>query len=86
MPEAICCCLQTCYVMLLLMDCMCIPTLIVVTLLVVWLHTQIALYYNVWPGAILHTETESKRLTNLLNNMTLHILPLESTTVQNSKL
>ena len=37
LPEAICCCLQTCYVgvMLLLMDCMCIPTFIVVTVLVV---------------------------------------------------
>ena len=37
LPEAICCCLQTCYVgvMLLLMDCMCIPTFIVVTTLVV---------------------------------------------------
>ena len=37
LPEAICCCLQTCYVdvMLLLMDCVCIPTFIVVTLLVV---------------------------------------------------
>ena len=68
MPEAICCCLQTCYVgvTLLLMDCMCIPTFIVVSVLVVLLHTQIALYYNVWPGAILHTETESKWLTNFL--------------------
>ena len=37
LPEAICCCLQTCYVdvMLLLMDCVCILTFIVVTLLVV---------------------------------------------------
>ena len=37
LPEAICCCLQTCYVdvMLLLMDCMCTPTFIVVTVLVV---------------------------------------------------
>ena len=37
LPEAICCCLQTCYVdvMLLLMDCMCIPTFIVVIVLVV---------------------------------------------------
>ena len=37
LPEAICCCLQTCYVdvMLLLMDCVCIITFIVVTLLVV---------------------------------------------------
>ena len=32
LPEAICCCLQTCYVdvLLLLMDCMCILTFIVV--------------------------------------------------------
>ena len=47
LPEAICCCLQTCYVdvKLLLMDCMCIPTFIVVTLLVVLLYTEIALYY-----------------------------------------
>ena len=66
LPEAICCCLQTCYVevMLLLMDCMCIPTFIVVTLLAVRLHTEIALYYNVWPEAIFLTETESKRFTN----------------------
>ena len=37
LPEAICCCLQTCYVdvMLLLMACICILTFIVVTLLVV---------------------------------------------------
>ena len=37
LPEAICCCLQTCYVdvMLLLMDCVCKLTFIVVTLLVV---------------------------------------------------
>ena len=37
LPEAICCCLQTCNVdvMLLLMDCVCILTFIVVTLLVV---------------------------------------------------
>ena len=37
LPEAICCCLQTCYVdvMLLLMDYVCILTFIVVTLLVV---------------------------------------------------
>ena len=37
LPEAICCCLQTCYVdvMLLLMDCVCILTFIIVTLLVV---------------------------------------------------
>ena len=37
LPEAICCCLQTCYVdvLLLLMDFMCIPTFIVVTALVV---------------------------------------------------
>ena len=37
LPEAICCCLQTCYVdvMLLLMDCVCILAFIVVTLLVV---------------------------------------------------
>ena len=37
LPEAICCCLQSCYVdvMLLLMDCVCILTFIVVTLLVV---------------------------------------------------
>ena len=37
LPEAICCGLQTCYVdvMLLLMDCVCILTFIVVTLLVV---------------------------------------------------
>ena len=37
LPEAIRCCLQTCYVdgMLLLMDCMCTPTFIVVTVLVV---------------------------------------------------
>ena len=36
-PEAICCCLQTCYVdvMFLLMDCVCILTFIVDTLLVV---------------------------------------------------
>ena len=68
LPEAICCCLQTCYVdvMLLLMDCVCIPTFIVVTALVVMLHTQIALYYNVWPEAIIQCETESKRLTNFL--------------------
>ena len=68
LPEAICCCLQTCYVevMLLLMDCMCIPTFIVVTLLAVRLHTEIALYYNVWPEAIFLTETKSKRFTNFL--------------------
>ena len=37
LPEAICCCLQTCYVdvMLLLMDCVCKLTFIVVNLLVV---------------------------------------------------
>ena len=37
LPEAICCCLQTCYVdvTLLLMDCVYILTFIVVTLLVV---------------------------------------------------
>ena len=37
LPEAICCCLQTCYVgvTLLFMDCVCILTFIVVTLLVV---------------------------------------------------
>ena len=37
LPEAISCCLQTCYVdvMLLLMDCVCILTFVVVTLLVV---------------------------------------------------
>ena len=64
-----------------LMDCVCIPTFIVVTALVVMLHTQIALYYNVWPEAIIQCETESKRLIN----MTLPILPLESTTVQNFK-
>ena len=59
---------KTCYVdvMLLLMDCMCIPTFIVVTLLVVLLHTEIALYYNVWPEVFFHTETESKGLTNFL--------------------
>ena len=73
----------TCYVGVM-MDCMCIPTFIVVTALVVMLHTQIALYYNVWPEAIFQCETESKRLTNFLN-MTLHILPPESTTVQNFK-
>ena len=68
LPEAICCCLQTCYVdvMLLLMDCVCILTFIVVTLLVVQLHTQIALYYNVWPEAIFQCETESKGLKNFL--------------------
>ena len=55
LPVAICCCLQTCYidVMLLLMDyVICIPTFIVVATLVVLLHTQIALHYNVWPEAI----------------------------------
>ena len=68
LPEAICCCLQTCYVdiMLLLMDCICILTFIVVTFLVVKLHTQIALYYNVWPEAIFQCETENKGLTNFL--------------------
>ena len=37
LPEAICYCLQACYVdvMFILMDCMCIPTSIVVTALVV---------------------------------------------------
>ena len=45
--------------MLLLMDCVCILTFIVVTLLVV---TQIALYYNVWAEAIFQCETESKGL------------------------
>ena len=64
-PEAISCCLQTCYVDVML-DCMCIPTFIVVTVLVVYLHTQIALYYNVWPKAIFLAETESKGLTNFL--------------------
>ena len=34
LPEAICCCLQTCYVGVMLL-CMCIPTFIVVTVLVV---------------------------------------------------
>ena len=50
-------------VMLLLMDCVCILTFIVVTLL---LHTQIALHYNVWSEAIFQCETESKGLTNYL--------------------
>ena len=36
-------------------------------LLLSWLlHTQIALYYNVWPEAIFLCETESKGLTNFL--------------------
>ena len=53
LPEAVCCC-----VMLLFMDCMCIPSLI---LSFHWLHTQI---YNAWPEATFQCETESKRLTN----------------------
>ena len=60
-----CCYCLGCHVMLLLMDCMCIPTFIVVTALVVMLHTQIALYYNVWPEAIFHIKIESKGLTNV---------------------
>ena len=42
LPEAIYCCLQTCYVdvMLLLMDCVCILSLLSLS----WLYTQIALY------------------------------------------
>ena len=32
----------------------------------VYLHTQIALYYNVWPEAIFHIETKSRRLTKCL--------------------
>ena len=74
--------IQVAICMLLLMDCMCIPTFIVVTALVVLLQTQIALYCNVWPEVIYHIETE----INKLFSMTLHILPLESTTVQNSVL
>ena len=37
LPEAICCCLQICYVgvMLLLMECMCVSSFIVVTAVVV---------------------------------------------------
>ena len=54
------------FVMLLFMDCMCIPPFIAVTVLVVLLHTQIALYDNVWPEAIFLCETESKGLTNVL--------------------
>ena len=49
-PEAICCCLQTCYagVTLLLMDCVCILTFIVVTLLVVYIIMYgLKLFFNV---------------------------------------
>ena len=61
LPEAICCCLQTCNVdvVLVVMYCMYIPAFIVNS-------TQIALYYNVWPEAIFQCETESKGLTNFL--------------------
>ena len=41
---------------------MCIPTLIVVTALVVYSYKELCIY-NVWPETIFHTETESKRLT-----------------------
>ena len=49
LPEAICCCLQTCFVdvMLLLMDCVCILTFIVVTLLV-------ASCIHKWPSIIMY--------------------------------
>ena len=62
LPEAIYCCLQTCYVdvMLLLMDCVCILTFIVVTLLVVYTNSPL------WSEAIFQCETESKGLTNFL--------------------
>ena len=53
-------------ILMLLMDFMCIPTFIVVTALVVKLHRQIGLYYNVWPKAIFHAETGSKMLRNFL--------------------
>ena len=29
-------------------------------------YTEIALYYNVWPGAIFDIETESKRVNKLV--------------------
>ena len=47
-------------VMLILMDCtcMCVPTFVIGTQLAVYLHTQTALYYNVWPEAIFISKLE----------------------------
>ena len=52
---------------------MCIPASFVVTPLVVYIRMQTALYNNIWPEPIFHIESE--------NDVTLHILPPESTTV-----
>ena len=47
MPEAVCCCLQTCngYILILMMGCMSVQSFII-------LYSLLVLYHNVWPSAI----------------------------------
>ena len=53
LPEAVCCCLQTCnvYIMKLAMGYMSIPSFIILGSCIYELHHINGLYHNVWPKA-----------------------------------
>ena len=62
LPEALCCCLQTCHVDVM-MDCMCIPSLIVVKVGILFRKVQPLFYNSGYPipksvGPILHNNNK----------------------------